>query len=206
MHHSFERNWQFQENYTEAIKMITLENAVEFVSVRTGTEKEDKQQSTDFVVSLKDGTDMAVRIRRPSCDFRDLTIRTRNKGFKTEIHKLNEGYGSHYLYCWTGPDAKINEYILVNLDALRLSGLISGTYHEYDNKDGTGFLSINIRKLKQARCLIRHWESNAVPEIKQPINQAPVYSLAEVLERQRYENKIRRELGEAYRNAIDNQE
>ena len=197
MRNSFNNNWAFQENYTTAIQNITTDNALEFMTIRTATEHEDKRQGTDFVVELKDGTNIAARVRRPSCRYRDLTIRTYNKGHKTEIHKLKAGFGSHYLYCWTGPDWEVNEYILVNLDILRSSKLLDGAHPEMDNKDGTRFTSFSIRKLHQQGCLIRHWKrainKEAMRQYEQSINNETTIHGA--ISRYQYEIKIKKELG-----------
>jgi hypothetical protein len=131
----------------------------------------DTKCATDFTVRLTGG-DIAVRLRRPECQFRDLTIRAlRDKGVKTELAKIKEGYGSRYFYGWVDSQDKIAEWILVDLNRLRKTSLLEKPLIANKDKDGksdgTYFIAISLRELCNAKCLIayhyrgRKWESAA---------------------------------------------
>ena len=150
--HSFEENWDFQLDYYTQVENILKRNAGHFVSVTIADEFKDKKQATDFVVII-DGGEISVRIRRDNCKFRDLTIRSVNKGMKTEIHKIMEGFSRYYLYCWT-KQKRITEWIFVDLDKFRESGLLESPRSDINNFDGTLFKAYSIQELHQNDCLI----------------------------------------------------
>lgn len=97
---------------------------------------------------------IGVRLRRTGYAHRDLTIRAWLKsGAPTELHKLLNGYADYYLYGWT-KGWQIPEWMLVNLDKLRNSGLLHNQA-VIRNRDGrTGFIAINWQVLKRAGCLV----------------------------------------------------
>ena len=86
--------------YLEAFKDILRRNSMNFLSLEVSNEYKDTQEATDMLIKIEGG-DVALRVRNPSCKFRDFTIRSRSKyGGKTEIDKLKEGFGDWYLYVW----------------------------------------------------------------------------------------------------------
>lgn len=123
--------------------------------------EQDNKQATDYTINPK-GSTIAARIRRPDCSYRDLTIRSRRaNGAETELSKLKKGYASRYFYAWTDKDFKIIAWMLLNLDIARDAGLLERAWPERANKDpktkqpdGTYFISIPIRALYEAKCMI----------------------------------------------------
>ena len=152
---TFETNWSFQLKYYDAIEAILKANASSFIIINVADPKLDKEQATDFVVTIEGG-DVAVRIRRSDCRYRDLTIRSRsNYGGRTEINKIRDGCGKYYLYCWEGASGKLDEWILVDLDMARKNELIENRSN-IPNGDGTYFIAISLMELYKTDCLIAH--------------------------------------------------
>lgn len=149
---SFRDNWTFQLGYYQAVKTILKNNAQHFVSVSIATPDQDMKQATDFVVVI-DGGEIAVRIRRDKCKWRDLTIRSTNRGHKTEIHKIRDGWARYYLYCWTQGGSDISEWMLVDLNKVRELQLLDGR-SEIPNGDGTLFIAIPYRELNEKDCIL----------------------------------------------------
>lgn len=149
---SFRDNWTFQLGYYPAVEAILKKNAQYFVNVSIATPDQDMKQATDFVVVI-DGGEIAVRIRRDKCKWRDLTIRSTNRGYKTEIHKIRDGWARYYLYCWTQGGNDISEWMLVDLNKVRELQLLEGR-SEISNGDGTLFIAIPYRELNESECIL----------------------------------------------------
>jgi hypothetical protein len=160
--HSFDKNWKFQERYLPEVEDILREHSYMWVDTRIGTKHEDTKQATDMV-GLDNDVSFAVRVRRGGyLKWKDLTIRSYCRGYKTELQKVKEGAGDYYLYCWTdytGDD--ICAYWIINMDTLRQSGLLEKT-EETDNGDGTRFIAIKEWELKKAGALLVDWSANGL--------------------------------------------
>lgn len=151
--YTFKQNWDFQSRYYSKIESIIKQNAGEFISVTVADTETDMKRATDFVIKVTGG-DIAVRIRRADKPWRDLTIRSYNNGYKTEIHKLREGFGRFYLYCWENDKHELSEWVLVDLDKLRETGLLDKQRKQFENRDGTTcFIAFGIRELEQVGCI-----------------------------------------------------
>lgn len=150
---TFKDNWTFQLGFYDTITTILKDNASYFVNVSVATQEQDFKQATDFVVKL-DGGDIAVRIRRKYQHYRDLTIRSKNGTYKTELSKIKEGWARYYLYCWQGQDEKIDEWMLVDMNKVRLSNLLDNRVDKV-NKDGrTAFIAIPYYELIKCGCIL----------------------------------------------------
>jgi hypothetical protein len=97
------------------------------------------------------------------CPWRDLTIRSRrDTKAKTELAKIKEGHGFRYFYGWIDDNDKIVEWMLIDLDKLRASGLLEKPRREIPNKDkdgnpdGTYFICIKSIELFNADCTIAY--------------------------------------------------
>jgi len=152
--HSFEENWDFSESNFAKIGDIIKQNADVFLEFRKANYEQDTKQATDMVIDIQ-GTTVAVRVRRPNCKFRDLTLRAKT-GYngKTEIDKIREGFGDWYLYAWEDSPGVINEWMLIDLDKLRKSELLKLERFQ-SNGDGTGFYWYKQSELNQCGCLLR---------------------------------------------------
>lgn len=152
MTETFEQNWNWQLEHIEQIKNIIKSQAAHIIKVEISSPEDDMKHATDLDVKIVGGR-IAVRIRR-DIPWRDLTIRAINGIHKTEIHKLQEGYGDWYLYAWTKRN-KIIDWILIDINIMRLNDCFIDTRPIIMNKDGyTGFVKYSIRELQNIGAII----------------------------------------------------
>jgi hypothetical protein len=145
---NFKSNFNFQDQFQKQIENILRDNAKHLMDIRLATKIEDTKQSTDMVMRIETGVTVAVRIRRPNCQHRDLTIRSRAYGGgETEIHKLQGGWGDWYVYAWSNPHGLIDEWMLVNIDKMRQHNLLTKPRKSIPNHDGTAFVNISLDEL-----------------------------------------------------------
>lgn len=150
---TFQKNWDWQINFVEEVRDILKSQSMNIVKIEIATPEEDMKQCTDMKIKITAG-DIAVRIRRENCKYRDLTIRAYNQGYETEIDKLRKGFGDWYLYAWV-KDNSINEWVLVDINKLRDNGCFSGSRPIQMNKDKkTGFIKFSIKELIYYNALI----------------------------------------------------
>jgi hypothetical protein len=150
---------QFADGYYNAIRQVVHKVSGKLVTVQIAPEQEDKENATDYVVTLDAGK-IACRVRRPNCVFRDLTIRSwRSSGAKTELEKIKEGFAKWYLYAWAKDANNFDSWILVDLDKLRKSRLLEKEHREVSNVDGQSrFIPINLSDLIMNDCIIAEGE------------------------------------------------
>lgn len=151
----FKSNFAFQDGYMQQIESIVKRNAQHMITTRLASKIEDSQQSTDMVMQVDAGVTIAIRIRRPNCHFRDLTIRSQSWGNgKTELDKLREGWGDWYVYAWANTQGILDEWMLVNIHTMRNAGLLGKDKSERSNKDGrTAFVNYTIKELYDSSAL-----------------------------------------------------
>lgn len=150
----YQRDREMADSYTDQVLSILKLLVRHLVVLTVAPAEEDNKHATDFTVKLVGGA-VAVRLRRPDCRFRDLTIRAqRDTGVKTELAKIKAGYASRYFYGWTDANRTIVEWILVDLDQVRAAGLLEKKRGLIPNGDGTHFISISIKELSESGCLI----------------------------------------------------
>lgn len=152
----YRRDKAWEEAYQSQVISILTSLIAHLAVISIASDEKDRSYATDFEVKLSGGT-IAVRLRRPGCKFRDLTIRARrDNGAKTELAKIKEGYAFRYLYGWTDEQGKIAEWILVDLDKVRQAGLLEKERRFIPNGDGTHFISIPAKELHTSGCLMSH--------------------------------------------------
>jgi hypothetical protein len=148
------KDFIYAESKIDQVKEILRQNAMKIVKIEAATPDEDMKQSTDLKVNIKGG-DVAARVRRPYRTFRDLTIRAYKNGNKTEIDKLREGYADWYLYAWENEFGTLSEWILVDINKMRSSGLLFEQRTVRMNGDGrTGFVTYSIEELVRCGALV----------------------------------------------------
>jgi hypothetical protein len=151
--------WQndkvWADNYFKSIRNVIYKVTSLIVKVEVAPDQEDKENATDYKITLETGN-IACRVRRPSCKYRDLTIRaTRTSGSKTELEKIKEGYARWYLYAWAKDNVTFDAWIFVDLDKLRKSDLLSKEHQIISNPDGeTGFVALSLNDLFLNDCII----------------------------------------------------
>lgn len=151
---NFQPNFNWQDGYLPQVESIVKRNAQHMITFRKGTHIEDTKQSTDMVMRVEAGVDIAVRIRRHNCNYRDLTIRSKSWGNgETEIDKLRKGFGDWYVYAWANFNNILDEWMLINLHTLR-NTLLKSPRRTIMNPDGrTGFMNYSIEELYNAGAL-----------------------------------------------------
>lgn len=147
-----DRDWG--DSYEHQVTAMLTRLLPHLAKIEVAPTSLDQKCATDFTLTVTGGH-IAVRLRRATCGFRDFTLRAlRDNGTKTELQKIKEGYAFRYFYGWTDYNRKIAEWMLVNLDTLRSSGLLDKPRKFIDNRDGTHFLPISIPELREAGCLM----------------------------------------------------
>jgi hypothetical protein len=151
--------WQLDkawaDEYVPAIRAVVDRIASKIINIQIATEQDDQENATDYIITIDAGK-IACRVRRSNCGFRDLTIRAwRSSGAKTELNKIKEGFARWYLYAWANEKHGFCDWILVNLDRLRESGLLLEQRKLIYNKDGTtAFITITLTELIQHNALV----------------------------------------------------
>ena len=148
-------DWRWADQYIPFVKATLKKYAMHIVDFEVAPIDKDMTEGTDMVVRVSGG-DVAVRIRRDDCRFRDLTIRAwRKSGAKTEIDKIRAGHIDFYLYCWTDKeDGLIRDYILVDINIARDSGLFDDGSLILNPDKRTGFYPYSIQRLEEVGALI----------------------------------------------------
>ncbi len=148
----FEIQWDYSQKHIDSMIEILKENAMHIVKIVIADAEKDTKQSTDLIVKVEGG-DVAVRTRTKNIKFRDFTIRAKSYyGFKTELDKLREGFAQWYLYAWELD--KGYEWVLIDMDRVRDSGLLDCDYPVKMNRDGTGFINIRLSHLQLHDCIV----------------------------------------------------
>lgn len=152
---SFHRDFSWQDGYMPEVQRILLLNAVYLFTVSAATWQQDVKQATDMTITLGGKPKaVGVRLRRADYGYRDLTIRaTRYSGAKTELEKILSGLGDAYLYGWT-TGLTISEWMLIDLNRLRSSGLLYYTKPRYNADGQTSFIAIPYPTLRQYGCVL----------------------------------------------------
>lgn len=161
----YKQDREWADTYEDQVLRILTQLMPHLVMLYVASDEKDKKEATDFEVKMKGGS-IAVRLRdMKECRWRDLTIRSRRigkvqtgKDVKTELAKIKEGYGFRYFYGWVDENGIIAEWILVDLDKVRSSGLLDKQRQEIPNTDRTTwFIAIKIWELRNAGCLIEQF-------------------------------------------------
>lgn len=149
---NFKEQFDWSLQFNPQIKKIIKGLAGRIVSIREAMPHEDMTQSTDLVIEVDVGT-IAARVRKNNYTFQkysDVTIRSYNKGYKTEIDKIKEGWASWYIYAWE----EFEDWIFYDIDKLRDSGLLNANLTELSNYDGTKFITIPVKKLYLIKSIV----------------------------------------------------
>lgn len=158
--HNYQHDREWGDSYVSQVIRILMQLLPYLVEINTASIEMDTKCATDFTIRLKGGN-IAVRLRRSKYRYRDLTIRAlRDTGATTELAKIKAGHGFRYFYGWIDENNNIAEWILVDLDKVRESGLlenrtlIANRDPVTGKPDGTYFIAIKATELDQAGCLI----------------------------------------------------
>ena len=115
---------------------------------------DDQNLETDVIMfgTLR----IALRVRRGySSTFNDIAIRSQlPSGNRTEVHKIRDGLGDYYLYCWTADDAIITEWMLIDLDKFRENMDNCLRIYDHYNDDGSAFNTYSIPEIIESGCCV----------------------------------------------------
>lgn len=154
MYAEVRRDWRWSDGYLPEVRRILAENSLALFQFRIASAQQDMNHATDMLITTCGNLAIAVRVRRGEYRYRDLTIRAvRTSGAMTELEKIRAGNGDFYLYGWTF-GKRIPEWMLVNLQRLRASGLLN-RYTPIRNRDGaTAFIAIPHAVLSEHHCIV----------------------------------------------------
>lgn len=151
---NFQRDWNWQEGYLPEVQRILLLNAVFLFNVNIASWQQDVKEATDMTLSVQGQKRIGVRLRRADTGYRDLTIRaTRATGVQTELEKILSGMGDAYLYGWT-TGRHISEWMLIDLERLRSSGLLEMAPIRHNKDLQTSFIAIAYPTLRLYGCVL----------------------------------------------------
>jgi len=156
MRRDVQHDFDWADGFGAQIAGILKANVGALIDVRAASPKQDLRQATDLVVSVPEG-EVAVRLRRGNIIYRHLTLRYQRRQSRShiwetgyEVSKILAGFARWYLYAWTRGTA-IVEWVIVDLDVVRSSGLIEDAIEEgrlRENKDGkTTFTWLTLGEL-----------------------------------------------------------
>lgn len=149
----FKEDMRFSEKIMPTVKKFIAYNAARIVKINDATAEEDMEFASDLVIY---GAKIAVRTRKDNVKFRDLTIRaSRPYGTKTELEKIKQGYSDFIFYAWT-KGLSITEYVIVDSEILRQSGLLNKVLPSMKNADGTTFVFLALPDIKKCGALVHH--------------------------------------------------
>lgn len=147
---------ELNNKYMHCIEKFIKENAHSIIKIECADNESDTKKATDYKIQVIGG-DVACRIRfdfetmkNNKKIYRDFTIRTRSKnGGKTEIDKIKEGFADWYIYIWERIDDDY-DYIFVDLNIVRESGILEVKRNQISNNDGTYFIAIPLKEIRPA--------------------------------------------------------
>lgn len=151
----FKRDWAWQEGFLPEVQRILLANATYLFTVSIASWQQDVKQATDMTITTGGKPKaIGVRLRRAEYGYRDMTVRAnRVSGAKTELEKIQSGMGDAYLYGWTN-GMHISEWMLIDLNRLRASGLLNAAPLRHNKDHQTSFIAISYRTLRQYGCVL----------------------------------------------------
>lgn len=155
MNSQFQKQFDWQQKYYDFVIKILRALSPLMIDFAVASDYQDMKQSTDFVLQMNNRTNIAVRLRKYPCNFRDLTIRSRSYyGGATELTKLKSGFADWYFYGWANQQGDISEFMLLDIDAIRNANLLDGNQTIINKDNRTGFISISLPDLRDAKAII----------------------------------------------------
>lgn len=173
--------WQqdkaWADRYLPAIEQVIRQVAGNIITVTLASDEDDWHRATDYIVRVEAG-DIACRVRRESYHsrFRDFTLRcSRPSGAVTELEKIKQGLARWYLYAWAREDGTFVDWVFVDLDRLRRSGLLFEPRKTIANKDGSSaFVSFSLSELRTHGCIVAQGEQKEPESVRPSAGPLPV--------------------------------
>lgn len=155
------------------------------VRIREGTKKEDCELVADFISEKDSNKECKIALRvlfpyyRTGLNFQQITVRAKSQwggydrcngkftGSKLELQKIIEGEGDFMITCFVNRDKKVIRYVLICLNALRISGLLShekikenfDAHYNVNGLDKKGFIAIDLDALEKYDCIVYDYKT-----------------------------------------------
>jgi hypothetical protein len=149
---------ELENKYSPQIYRIINRIVYKFTELFPSTEYQDTKECFDVVYKCNE-IRIPVRIRKHQyISFSDFTVRSRSyQNNRTEYHKLKDGFGDYYVYCWENASrSKIHSYMIIDLHSFRKSGTINKPENSGKNTDGTEFMSWSLTTLAKSNSLMMY--------------------------------------------------
>jgi hypothetical protein len=166
-----------------------------FFDIETATFEQDTTKATDLVLKLSGG-DIAVRVRNHKFGYKkyswsdsidkeplafDWSVRFVANGYKTEIHKLREGFAKWYFIGLANKDeTDLFDYGLIDLNRCRINNIFRDELWQINpNSDGTAGGYLRMRRVKEYGCLLWHKTMKLETYIETPSHQSNAISITD---------------------------
>lgn len=114
----------------------------------------DMEDATDIVLKLN-SKEIAVRVRMPGVQYRDLTVRSyRKSGKPTELQKIKAGKADLFFYGWGNQNFTLLDWMLVDLSICRTINIFDCRITKMNLDGSSGFISIPGWELAEKECLL----------------------------------------------------
>ena len=136
---------KIKEHFNKVIPNFLNELSV----VKLSNTEEDTKFSFDIRFEMN--MQISVRIRKNKYKTKkDLTIRSKNKGYKTELDKIMEGKGQFYFYAYmTKDENNLEEIYICDVKAIRNLYKKNIFNKERDNGDGTALIGFYFKNIEE---------------------------------------------------------
>jgi hypothetical protein len=148
----------------------------EIVELRDATEEQDRTEGFDYVIATTIGN-VACRLRRWDCEYRDVTIRSyRPSGVRTEIDKLRDGHAQLYFYGWTNQtETGFVDWLVFDVPRFLAAGLLEAA-RDIPNPDRTRFRPIPSRELFTVPGCVLRSSRSLIPALDPPDQLSVLHS------------------------------
>jgi hypothetical protein len=125
---SYRKRRSVSDSHLPEAKRIMAKHLIPLIaSVETAGDILDKREATDIIITCGK---VCICYRCKSGKYRhltDLNIRMSvESGCRTEVHKIREGYGAYYFFCWLDEtDSHIEKWMIIDLNVIREQNLLS---------------------------------------------------------------------------------
>jgi hypothetical protein len=129
-----------------------INNAMPYLKRYTNVKLSTHEEDTKYSFDMKYNSNFTISVRIRKNKFKrhnDLTIRSKNNGSKTEIHKIMEGKGQVYFYAYMDlKEESLEKVVICSVDAIRY--LYNKKIHtqEKSNRDGTSLIGFKFNYIK----------------------------------------------------------
>jgi hypothetical protein len=157
-HSRFDEQKSWSDGHIDEVNRVVRKVVGKIIDIIPTDPERDRLEGIDYDIKVAVGT-IACRIRRAGYRYRDLTMTSHKiSGVRTETEKILSGSVGWYLYAWAA-DGRFREWMFLDLDKLRVSGLIQTAIRDGDEKNdasGNSFIFIPFQRLLAHGVVIEH--------------------------------------------------